>query len=401
MDSLTQIVLGAAAGEVVCGRKLGNKAMLWGALAGTIPDLDVFARFFMTEIEAMAFHRGISHSIFFSVLAPFVFAYLGRWYYSKSAHEIKAIKGIFIIPVQVIISLAVGALLNFLLFQWIGWYFIPFALATLWIIFLLVFRNTEFTGIEDPNYWEWYLLFLVCFLTHCVLDAFTPYGTQLFLPFSDLRVAWDAISVVDPGFTLPLMVGLLIASFYSRNSTKRVLINKIGIAMACIYLSWGVYNQNKVQQILMQRSAENKEEVISLSVNPTIFNNILWHGVIETDSFIIEGFYSLLDDSAPFEVMRRFEKKHQLLSSCDGNYDFETLKWFSTGLYVLEKRSPTEVIFNNMRFGSIWYEWEDEEPYFIFNYRFGIDCKAKSSQTDRGSTTAQQLGNLWRRIKGI
>ena len=67
MDSLTQIVLGAAVGEVCLGKKLGNKAMVWGAVAGTIPDLDILGNLFMTELGALAFHRGISHSIFFAV----------------------------------------------------------------------------------------------------------------------------------------------------------------------------------------------------------------------------------------------------------------------------------------------------------------------------------------------
>ena len=71
MDSLTQITLGAAVGEVVLGKKVGNRAMLWGAVGGTIPDLDVFSNFFTDEITALAFHRGITHSIFFSVFAPF------------------------------------------------------------------------------------------------------------------------------------------------------------------------------------------------------------------------------------------------------------------------------------------------------------------------------------------
>ena len=50
MDSLTQIVLGAAVGEVVLGKKVGNKAMLYGAIAGTIPDLDVLTRYFMDTV---------------------------------------------------------------------------------------------------------------------------------------------------------------------------------------------------------------------------------------------------------------------------------------------------------------------------------------------------------------
>lgn len=69
MDSLTQIVLGGAIGELVAGRKLGNRAVLWGAIAGTIPDLDVFLRFFYHPIEAALVHRGFSHSLLFALMA--------------------------------------------------------------------------------------------------------------------------------------------------------------------------------------------------------------------------------------------------------------------------------------------------------------------------------------------
>ena len=68
MDSLTQIVLGAGVAEAVAGKKMGNKAVLWGAVAGTIPDLDVFLRFFYHPIDAALVHRGFSHSLLFALL---------------------------------------------------------------------------------------------------------------------------------------------------------------------------------------------------------------------------------------------------------------------------------------------------------------------------------------------
>lgn len=68
MDSLTQIVLGAAIGEKFLGKKIGNRALLYGAIAGTIPDLDVYAGRFFDPITANAIHRGFSHSILFFVL---------------------------------------------------------------------------------------------------------------------------------------------------------------------------------------------------------------------------------------------------------------------------------------------------------------------------------------------
>ncbi len=69
MDSLTQIVLGAAVGEAVLGKNVGNKAQLYGAIAGTIPDLDVVARYLTDTITATEIHRGFSHSVVFAILA--------------------------------------------------------------------------------------------------------------------------------------------------------------------------------------------------------------------------------------------------------------------------------------------------------------------------------------------
>jgi len=72
MDSLTQIVLGASVGEFVLGRKIGNKAILYGAIGGTIPDLDVLASHFTDTVTSLAIHRGFTHSFAFAVIfAPF------------------------------------------------------------------------------------------------------------------------------------------------------------------------------------------------------------------------------------------------------------------------------------------------------------------------------------------
>ena len=65
MDSLTQIVLGASVAEATLGKKIGNKAIVLGAIAGTIPDLDIVTRFFVDDLTASVMHRGFSHSLIF------------------------------------------------------------------------------------------------------------------------------------------------------------------------------------------------------------------------------------------------------------------------------------------------------------------------------------------------
>ena len=169
MDSLTQIVLGAAVGEAVLGKKVGNKAMLYGAIAGTIPDLDVFASHFTDTVTALSVHRGFSHSIFFSVLFAPIF----------------------------------------------GW---------------LVSR---YETLRDFKSWSW--LFFLAFVTHPILDAHTTWGTQLFWPF-DVRLAFKTIFVIDPIYTLPFLVFLILAMTQKRTAEKRQFYNKMGLWVSSCYL---------------------------------------------------------------------------------------------------------------------------------------------------------------------
>jgi inner membrane protein len=119
MDSLSQIVLGAAVGEAVLGRKAGNKAIMWGAIGGTIPDLDVFFTRLFPVVDGMAFHRGFSHSLVFCVIAA---------------------------PL-------------------LGW----------------LIQRIHFKMPITTKEWSW-LMFWALF-THPILDCFTAWGTQLFWPF--------------------------------------------------------------------------------------------------------------------------------------------------------------------------------------------------------------------------
>ena len=70
MDSLTQLTFGAACGEAVLGKKIGRKALVWGAVLGTLPDLDVFIPL-GGPVNDFVYHRGFSHSlILLALLSP-------------------------------------------------------------------------------------------------------------------------------------------------------------------------------------------------------------------------------------------------------------------------------------------------------------------------------------------
>ena len=108
MDSLSQIVLGAAVGEVVLGRRIGNRAMIWGAVAGTIPDMDVLGKYFLSELDNLGFHRGISHSLLFSVLGALAFGWLTDRLYRSPHHAWIAM------ATKAVAAVIVGFVVNFL-----------------------------------------------------------------------------------------------------------------------------------------------------------------------------------------------------------------------------------------------------------------------------------------------
>ncbi len=87
MDSVTQIALGAAVGEAVLGRKIGNRAMLWGAIAGTLPDLDVFVPL-GDAVKDFTYHRSASHSLLMLALAtPLLVWLINRIHPSLREHR--------------------------------------------------------------------------------------------------------------------------------------------------------------------------------------------------------------------------------------------------------------------------------------------------------------------------
>ena len=74
MDSLTHIALGACIGEAFFEKGFGKKAMVWGALAQSIPDIDFISSSWLNTSEALLAHRGFTHSILFALLIIPLFA---------------------------------------------------------------------------------------------------------------------------------------------------------------------------------------------------------------------------------------------------------------------------------------------------------------------------------------
>lgn len=331
MDSLTQIVLGAAVGEAVLGKKVGNKAMLYGAIAGTIPDLDVLASHFTDTVTALSVHRGFTHSVVFSVLFAPIFGWLVSRYESY-----KSFKG-----------------------------------------------------------WTW--LFFWAFFTHPVLDAHTTWGTQLFWPM-DLRLAFKTIFVIDPLYTLPFLVFLILAMLQKRASPKRRRYNNLGLVVSSSYLALTFLLKWLAYQKFESALAQENIEYTQLDTRPSPMNTILWSANVETEEAYLLGNYSFFDTQPiSFET---YPKNHDLLGSLAENEKVQRMIRISEGWYIITQEN-SHLYFNDLRFGLL--SMEPNSQNFVFKYRIDVNSAGDVQFTEEPKAPSdgkKLLKELWERVKG-
>ncbi len=365
MDSLTQLTLGAAVGEAVLGKKIGNRAMVWGAFGGLLPDFDVFARFFTDEITALAFHRGFMHSILFSIIMAFLLGWSVEWLYRSGIYRKRRYKGLvtfFIYSIFTLLILGmnmifqsstilVGGVVGGLI---LGWF--------LWTSYL----KPDLKEVEATRKgWIW--LFFLSIFTHPILDCFTTFGTQLFSPFSNYRVSWDNISVADPAYTIPLFLGVLVASFISRNSKKRQIANWVGIALSSAYMLFTFYHKNQFNKIFEESMAREGIQYNRYMSSPSILNNFLWLGVAEGDAAYYHAYYSFFEKEPVIKKFNTLPKNHERIAHLEDEREIKILKWFSKDYYNIIIRKDGRLQMNDLRFGSFEEELKEENDY-IFKF---------------------------------
>ena len=233
MDSLTHIALGACIGESFFDKGFGKKAMWWGALAQSIPDIDFISSFWLTTSESLLAHRGFTHSILFLLLIVPSMAFI-----ANNVHK-------------------------------------P--------------RNISIR--------KWILFFLVEVLIHLFIDAFNNYGIGWLEPFSHERFSFNIIYVVDPFFSFPIGLAFIILIFLNSHHVKRKIWWRIGIFFPLFYLAYCTSNKlvvnNKIESLLKR----NKSIQSNYFFTPAPLQNWLWFVVIADSIGYKIGYYSVFDNT--------------------------------------------------------------------------------------------------------
>ena len=331
MDSLTQIILGAAVGEAVLGKKIGNKAMLYGAIAGTIPDLDVLSAFFTDSVTALEMHRGFTHSILFSVVFAPIFAFI-------------------------------------------------------------VTRYEKFKNLKS---WSW--LFFWAFITHPILDAQTTWGTQLFWPL-DIRLAFKNVFVIDPLYTIPFLVLLVLAMLQKKDTKKRRYYNNLGLIISSSYLVLTMVLKGISYQTFTNELATQNIQYKEIETKPSPLNSILWTANVEKENEYLIGHSSFFDKN-PIQFYH-YPKNHELLGNLIQQPKVQRMIAISKGWYTINKKDDT-LYFNDLRFGTLSIKPNAEN--FVFKYKIEVDANGVPffiEEPKEKNDAKKLISELWERIKG-
>lgn len=351
MDSVTQFALGAAIGEATLRRSTPGqgKTFAWGAallggLVATIPDLDVFTRPFLTAPRALASHRGLSHSIFACTLLSPLLAWTLRRILGDRGMSLR---------------------------HWTG--FVWLALNTHWM-----------------------------------LDSLTTYGTQIFQPFSDYPVNIGSIFIIDPLYTLPLIVGTL-ASLWVNRAGRPLHLRAVlsGLALSTLYLLFTLFSKFVVHQRLQQSWREKGLAYRQMITVPTPFNCLLYNAYVDTGSDVWVSNGSLFDRPDRPVEWYRINKNQDLFPAFGTGPAGRTLLWFSRGFYRLEMREGKPV-FVDLRFGRLrgWFEEPTPEGGdYIFSFYLLPPAKqgpydSFDSKRPAGRFAEFPWRRMWRRIWG-
>jgi inner membrane protein len=245
MDSITHIVLGACIGELVAGKKLGKKAMLLGAVAQSLPDIDVVASFWLNTSSDLLAHRGFTHSLLFAVLVTPLLAFFSKRWHRK----------------------------------------------------------------PDITFSAWMFFWGLQIFVHIFIDSFNAYGTGWLEPFSHHRFSFNTIFVADPLLTIWPLIASIVLLLLKNTNDKRRWWAKCGLVLSSVYFIYCVLNKilidNTVQSVLKTEQISFNRYFTT----PTPLNSLLWFVVAENDSGYNIGYRSVFDrsNSITFHYVNRNE----------------------------------------------------------------------------------------------
>ncbi|HEY0140439.1 MAG TPA: metal-dependent hydrolase [Thermoanaerobaculia bacterium] len=219
-----------------------------------------------------------------------------------------------------------------------------------------------------------YVAALLAYLSHELLDAATTYGTRLFWPFSRYRVGLDVISIIDPLFTLILLIAVV-----SRH--RRIALAALALCLA--WLAAGYVQRERATAVQTRLAAARGTQINRAAVFPTFGNTLVWRSIYETDGLLYIDRIRVPWLGAPTYAP---VTSVPLVRADDA--DYHRFAWFSDGWTARAPSDPTVI-------GDARYSLRSDQYDPVWGIRL-----APTQWVDRTRDRKVDVGALWDEIRG-
>ncbi|MGG4775336.1 metal-dependent hydrolase [Paenalcaligenes sp. Me52] len=203
----------------------------------------------------------------------------------------------------------------------------------------------------DPRYGasRLFLALWLTLITHPLLDAFTSYGTQLLWPLEPIPQSWASIFIIDPVYTLPLLVAtLLLLGWGGRSGVIKTCHWALGLSTA--YLALTVTIQHHVDTQAQARVQQLGYTPTASFTTPELFTTLLWRSIVRTDAGVdCEVITGLLDTTESEYFCAA--NNHHLADNLPTATSLQRLRWFS-GDWVRFDVQDDLLIVSDLRMGA-------------------------------------------------
>ncbi|MFE8072452.1 metal-dependent hydrolase [Marinobacteraceae bacterium S3BR75-40.1] len=201
----------------------------------------------------------------------------------------------------------------------------------------------------NVSFKRWWLAVWLILITHALLDTFTIYGTQLLLPFTDYPFGLGSIFIIDPLYTVPLIIGCTAALTLRSQWARARRWNTAGLVVSSLYLVWTLIGQQWALNRAEAAVARTNLPAERVLVTPTPLNSILWRIVAVGEQAHWEGFYTL-GSERPI-TLHRYPNHTNLLNDLEDRWAVRRLQRFTKGFYSVTEQQG-KVVITDLRMGQ-------------------------------------------------
>ncbi len=206
------------------------------------------------------------------------------------------------------------------------------------------------------NFKKLYLFTFLGILSHGLLDSLTSYGTSLFWPFSNNRISLNVLSIIDPVYSLIILIFILISYF-----RKSIFFTRLGLIISSLYIVLNFIKYEQVKNFVEKNVIDRGHKVERILLNPTIGNNVLWRSIYQyKNNYYVDAIYmpifsdSKIKKGSIVKVINKETIYPELGESSQQRKDIRRFSFFSQE-YIYEHPDYNNVI-ADLRYGKLPYD---------------------------------------------